>query len=668
MRTWQIVLSMVAVSGSIAAEPIPMEYFVKPPAYASPLISPDGTYLAISVDRGDSDVLAVLRVDDLSIVHVNELPDGKSIAGHRWISDKRLMFTALRKVGQFASPAPTGEWFAVDADGSNARPVIHYGTRAAAEATKRVGNRRFSFLDPLDGDDRSVLMAAALPRSMEGAITELVRVDSMTGKWRVLDKAPQENCTLALDEKLEARFAQCFKDENEAGEYDGISELLWRNGEDRWVKVPVSAPYAEYRVAAVAGDGTVYVEADDRKKPAHLGTLDPATGAFTKLVADEISDIATVIRSVDGKTPIAAVTAAGAPEVTMMNEDHPDAQLYLALSKSFPNQFVQFSNATADGQKLIFGVYSDRNPGELYLYDRKEGKARFLMANREALDPDRMATMLPLSFTSRDGLKIHAYLTVPNGKEPKNLPLIVNPHGGPMGPRDNWGFNWETQLLASRGFAVLQINFRGSGGFGKAFMDMAYGQWHTGIMHDIIDGTRYVIERGIANPNRICIYGGSFGGYSAMMAPAVDPELFRCAYGYVGMYDAQIQFKRSDTGNSNDGERYLDRAFGKTREEQIAMSPITYADQLKLPIALAAGARDPRCPPEHTEAMAKALTKAGNPPEHVIIESGEQHGFYKPENRVKLYTAMLAFFDKHIGPNVKDKVEVGPAVTQPSGP
>lgn len=228
-----------------------------------------------------------------------------------------------------------------------------------------------------------------------------------------------------------------------------------------------------------------------------------------------------------------------------------------------------------------------------------------------------------------------------------------------MGPRDSWGFNRETQLMANRGYAVLQVNYRGSGGFGKAFQDMAYGQWAEGIMNDIIDGTRHVIEKGYVDKDRICIYGGSFGGYASMMAPVRAPGLFQCAFGYVGMYDAQIQFSKSDTGQNESGRRYLTRSFGRTKVEQDAMSPVSHAHKLTLPIYLAAGARDARCPPEHTEAMAKVLTQAGNPPEGIIIQSGEEHGFYKEENNLRLYTEMLGFFDRHIGDRTKAGIVSG---------
>src|SRR5690606_31737901 len=158
---------------------------------------------------------------------------------------------------------------------------------------------------------------------------------------------------------------------------------------------------------------------------------------------------------------IGAVSEAGIPKVTLIDEDHEDAELYASLAAAFPGEMVNFSSHTADGKQIIVSVYSDRNPGELYLYDRPSGKARLLMQGRQWLQKEHMGTTRPFSFTSRDGMRIHAYLTIPNGTVGKNLPLIVNPHGGPIGPRDNWGFNGETQLFASRGYAVLQINYRG---------------------------------------------------------------------------------------------------------------------------------------------------------------------------------------------------------------
>jgi dipeptidyl aminopeptidase/acylaminoacyl peptidase len=246
-------------------------------------------------------------------------------------------------------------------------------------------------------------------------------------------------------------------------------------------------------------------------------------------------------------------------------------------------------------------------------------------------------------------MEIHGYLTIPNGSDGKNLPLIVNPHGGPMGPRDNWDFNWEAQLFASRGYAVLQVNFRGSGGYGKAFQDMAYGQWADGIQNDIIDAVQWTIAKGHADPERICIYGGSFGGYSALMAPVKAPGLFKCAFGYVGAYSAEVQMTLSDTSKREDGLRYLRRALGDTERIRNSVMPITYADKVKIPVFMAAGARDPRCPPENTTLMAKALEAAGNKPEGVIIQSGEMHGFYDEKNRLNLYTQMLAFFARHIG-------------------
>lgn len=645
-------LLVVACTLSVAdADAQSIADFVKHPTYSTARISPDGRYLALRVDRGEQDVLTVLRTSDLQILKINQLPEKKSVGAFYWTSPERLMFNAVRKIGSFERPIGTGEWFSVNADGSQPRTLIEYGTQNVTQRAKQVDGQFFSLLDTLPDDDVSVMMTARYERSNTGAGTEVVMMDTVSGRRKSLGRAPKEDCAMVLNHEKEPAFAVCYNDKDDEAGYDTHNEVYARSADGKWNQISSSkSDGARLRVLGSARNGDIYALRDDGKAPAAFGKLDAVSGKFTELFKDSVSDTSGYIHSVDGSERIlGVVTEAGEPEVSLIEPQHPDAQLYTSLAAAFPGQFVDFSSATRDGQLIVVSTYSDKNPGELYLYDRKTNKARFLMKSRPWIDARKMGTMRAISFTARDGRKIHGYLTIPNGSDGKKLPLIVNVHGGPMGPRDNWGYSTETQMFASRGYATLQINYRGSGGFGKEFQDQAYGQWAQGIMNDIIDGTRYVIAQGHADEGRVCIYGGSFGGYASLMAPARDAELFKCAFGYVGLYDAQIQLTKSDTSRSESGRRYLLRALGRTRAEQDAMSPINYVNQLKLPIYLAAGARDERCPPEHTEAIAKALAAAGNAPEGMIIQSGEAHGFYKEENNERLYTEMLAFFDRHIG-------------------
>ena len=646
-------LSAFAAPLAALASPPPVRDFVKHPSYSAVRISPTGKYLAMTVDRGEQDVLVVLETDDLSVVKINQLPDEKSVGTFAWTSPERLMFNSVKKIGSYAAPFGTGEWYAVNADGSQARPLVFYGTRDATQRGKTVSwSERFNLIDTLRDDDEKVLMVATYPRSKDGAGTELVEMDTLSGRRKSLGRAPRENCGIALDAKKQMRFAICYDNENDAeeGKYDTWTELYRRGDDGSWSLLNRAQDSGhDVSIAGTAGDGRIYATRSDRKGTTEFGLLNADDGSFQRLFHDPVSDPAGYIQAADGDTVIGVVTMAGRPEVTLIDSEHADAKLYQGLAEAFPNQFVDFYNATDDGSRIVVGVYSDRNPGELYLYDRGTGQARFLMQQRKWVDPEQSATIEPFSFTAKDGLTIHGYLTIPAGSDGKNLPLILNPHGGPMGPRDAWGYNWETQLLASRGYAVMQVNYRGSGGFGKGFMDRAYGQWATGIMDDLVQAVEWGVEQGKVDPNRICVYGGSFGGYASMMAPVRAPEMFKCAFGYVGNYSAAIQLKLSDTSRREDGRRYQMRAYGSTKAEQDAMSPVTHAAKLKLPIYLAAGARDARCPPENTEAMFEALSRAGNKPEGMIVQSGEMHGFYGEDAREKLYSEMLAFFDRHIG-------------------
>ena len=644
------------IAGAHATTLQPIKDFVGHAAYGTVKISPTGEYLAITVDQGDQDVLTVLRTSDMKILKVNQLPEKKSIGSFYWTSPERLMFNSVKKMGGYAQPSPTGEWYAVNADGSQPRPLIHYGAQDSTQRGKTVGNQGFSLLDTLKDDDQNVIMQSISYRSSEGGNTEVVKMDTLTGRRTSLGRAPKENCGIALDAEKMPRFAICSSSKNEEGEYEERSELYRRDGSN-WTLLNSSKSDGKHLdVVRTTHEGTVYASEDDDKVPAAIGTLDVATGTFNKLFQDPVAEVSDMIWSTDDNTLIGVVTEAGAPAVKLLNEDHPDAEIYASLASAFEGQMVDFSSYTQDGKKIIVSVYSDSNPGELYLYDRDTGKARFLMARRPQLNKAQMASIRSFNITTKDGKRIYGYLTIPHGSDGKNLPLIVNPHGGPIGPRDNWGFNPEAQLFASRGYATLQVNFRGSSGYGKAFQDAGHRQWDQGIQNDILEATHWAIDNGYVNRDRICIYGGSFGGYSALMAPIREPGLFQCAFGYVGVYDVDMLFKKGDIPQRESGLRYLRRTHGTERADWNRASPALRAREVKIPVYLAAGARDERAVPEQTELMNKALITAGNKPEGMIIQSGEMHGFYGEEARVNLYTEMLGFFQRHIGDG---KVSVG---------
>ena len=652
MKTWLATALLGAgtiFSGAQAAEPIPVKDFVRHAEYSEAKISPDGTYLALTALQGEITVLAVVRLKDMVVVRTTRLSEEKSVGDFYWVGPKRLMFTATRNIGSYAQPFGTGEWFASDFDGGRARTLVSYLPQPLQARNTLVRyTQSYQMLDPLPADETRVLMTVH-DRSSEER-TQVVSLDTVTGRRQVLARAPRNGqCEMVLDATHQPRYANCFDTKGEDGTYAEHSELYHRDDNDQWTLVNGSAKNNRaVNVVGTAGDGRIYALSRQDGKPAAFGELDPANNAFKPLFQDPAADPASFIMASDGNTILGVISMAGAPHVELVERNSRDVAVYAALSKAFADKLVDFSSATLDGKQIVVSVRSDSDPGQLYLYDRDSASVRFLMRNRSWLDPTKMAQVRPFSFKARDGITLHGYLTVPRGSD-RNLPVIVNPHGGPIGPRDDWGFNWETQMFANRGYLVVQLNFRGSGGYGQAFQDMGHRQWGGKMQDDLTDATRWVIDQGYADPNRICIYGGSYGGYASLMGVATQPDLYRCAVGYVGVYDLEMMYHKGDISERASGKRYLERTLGHDKADLQRRSPTQLAGRIKAPVFLAAGGRDERAPKEHTEEMRDALTAAGHPPEAVIVEGKEMHGFYDETANLNLYTKMLAFFDKYIG-------------------
>jgi dipeptidyl aminopeptidase/acylaminoacyl peptidase len=364
------------------------------------------------------------------------------------------------------------------------------------------------------------------------------------------------------------------------------------------------------------------------------------------LYAHEKYDVSTgdFIKSSDSKD-IIGISVMGATAEAHYFGDHPDISFHKGLDKALPGYRINFTSYS-DNQRIGLAMVSSPQmaPG-LFWLDRDAGQFSPMYSSRPKLQGSPMSDAQPIMLTARDGVTLEGYFTPAAGVE-GTAPLIVMPHGGPHGIRDFPYFNTEIKMLAARGYSVLQVNFRGSGGYGINFEQLGYRHWGTSMIDDIVDATHYVVEQGLVSADKICIMGGSYGGYAAMMAIARYPDVFKCGVGISGVYDLNLM-RKSDIPFFPGGDVYLERVIGSDEAELSTNSPVTLAGNIKAAIFLAHGGRDKRVRPENAEAFKKALEKAGKEYEWFEVVSAG-HGFAQPENREKLYQQLFDFFEKHL--------------------
>ena len=366
--------------------PIPMQEFVRHAQYSATKISPDGRYLALTMLQGDNMSLAVLRMQDMQVIRITRLTDGESVGEFYWVGPNRLMYTSARNFGTYASPFGTGEWYAMDADGGHPRTLVSYAAGAPPGARRwSIYNEMYSMLDPLPDDESKALMQLNDGSARRAQRRGGDRHASPAGgrSW------PRRRATIAkwCSMRRTSRGTRtASRPRMPKLGYDEHTELYRLDGDDTWSRIE----HAEGRrtracsVVGTAADGRIYALASDGVKPAAFGILDPTNDTFHSLYQDPVAGIHDFLYAADGSTVVGVVTMAGAPHVELVERQHPDAKVYAALSKAFPGELVDVTSATRDGKKIVVTVYSDTDPGQLYLYDRDSGNVRFLMKNRPA--------------------------------------------------------------------------------------------------------------------------------------------------------------------------------------------------------------------------------------------------------------------------------------------
>ncbi|KQR11278.1 S9 family peptidase [Xanthomonas sp. Leaf148] len=651
MRGWTIgVLSVlawgVASPGVAQSAPETMDLapYLKSDQFERIKISPSGAYLALTMPLEDRTVPGIVRRQDK--VATAKVTGGVNsvVDDFWWASDERIVVSMAQRLGSRDEPVAIGQLHAIDADGKNGRLLASpYGTNPDINGAqlKMDLDPATYMLDTLPGDARNILVSA-VPFVGDPNV-RIDKLDIQTGRRTTVATSPVRRAGFVTDQQGRIRFANGLDISN-------ISKLYYRDNDDapwRLINDAATSKHREFPLGFSADGSRAYLQVEQATGTDVLVAWDPATSKATPLLHDDTVDPYHILRDLDGTTPIGASYMSDRVRNRFFDETAPTAKLYRSLEKAFDGNAVYITSATSDRRMVLAYVWSDRNNGDYYLFDTVSKKADRVFSRREWFPPDGVPATRQVSFKARDGLVLHGYLTQPlHAQAGKPLPLIVMPHGGPFGIFDKWEFDDDTQLLAAAGYAVLRVNYRGSANYGYAFTQAGAKEWGGRMQDDVTDATRWAIGEGIADASRICIYGASYGGYAALMGVAKEPALYRCAAGYVGVYDLDMMAR--DTGRSARWAKNWTVDWLGARDTLAARSPVTLARQIKVPVFLAAGGKDERAPIEHTKAMERALKGAGVPVESLYFPN-EGHGFYTEAHRREYYTRLLAFLSKQLG-------------------
>lgn len=617
------------------------------PTYSNAQISPDGKIISVVFKKDEKNALAFFKASDFSLIDVLQFKEeDEQVGSYAWASNKRVVISINYKLGALESPISRGELFSVNFDLS--KPSYIYGIRRETSSSKKTIVDKFSaayLLDPLIEDPNHVLVAAA-PFGQRTKMT-ILRLNIFNGGQKSYGKAPPGAMGVLTDSEHEPRFAVgTTKDE--------IITYVKDVKKNKWNELTRSKYLGGGKISPVT-----FTEDDSS-----VIVLDDTNSSTAKIKAINLDDSTEEVlfhhpkydpypQLIDRK--LIAVGVGPDYSHAYWLDDGIEAQVANQLvrafndgnDKIFNKANVRVTSMSKDRNKAIIRVEDDRSSPRYWLFDRENNRlVDFLVVWPEIEETDLSQTK-PFKFRNSDGVTLHGYFTEANNFTGEKPPLIVLPHGGPIGPRDFWGFDPDVQILSNAGYSVMKINYRGSGGYGRDFLKAGMGEPGRLIQKDIIEATEWIIEQGWVDENRVGIYGASFGGYSAVQAPILRPDLFKVGVSLVGLFDLNMDFREGGCQADYGCKNILNDQWGSSPAERAKMSPVNYIEKLKAPVLIVGGEEDNRCPPEQQYALENALKKH-NKEYKLIMVPKEGHGFINPENRFMFYREMLEHFNKYL--------------------
>lgn len=627
------------LSGNTLA--VSIEDFAINPQYANATLSPDGKHLALTYDNGEQTRLYFFSLPDLKLVGNHGLA-GDSPGDIYWANNKRVVVKVLRNVLQIESKGYFGELYAVNYDGTDGKFIFGYRTKGPStrySKRNRKKSKAWAYVIDTLQDDKDNILIYTHDWSDGFNYPEIKKLNIYRGKMDEIAKSPKKGAQFHTDQNGEIKLAYATDSHRE-------KYLFRKDPKGGWSDINNISFGRNFHVLSVVDD-EFYAFNNHKNDTTGLYKYNLKTGHETLIFRDKQFDISRAIIDHQSNHVIALKTDPGYPAYQLLHPEAIASRNFKHLAEIFLGASISIISQSTNGNKWLVRVSTDTSPGTYVLYDTKSKNIRPLLTMAKHLNPSEMSPMEPYQFTTSDKQNIRGYITYPKNSQKEKYPLVVLVHGGPHGVRDIWTFNSEVQLLASQGFAVIQVNFRGSGGYGKQFMKAGFLNWGTSIQQDIYEAAQWAIEQGQIDAEKVCIMGASFGGYSAVQSMIKYPSFYNCAVANVGIYDLNLLDKEGVYKNSYASRLTFRDYVGTDPKRLNEQSPVFHTDKIKGPILISHGVRDEIAPIEHAEALKQAMDDNNKKYEWLVFKN-EEHGLRSEEKRSHYYKKLIDFLKKNI--------------------